>query len=124
MRGALAGLLFVMALTGVASAHHTISAVYDVSQRTTLNGVITDVEWKQPHVIIHVDVRGANGSVVWDVETQGAFNLKQRGLSADFVKPGETVTVTVCVAKDGSHKGWLHEIVSPAGTTLFSAGGC
>jgi hypothetical protein len=125
MRDALSGCVMAIALVTVASAHHTIGAVYDTMHRVTLSGVVADVEWKQPHVMIHLNVKNDAGtSVVWDVETQGPLNLKQKGLSQDFAKPGESVTMAVCVAKDGSRKGWLHEIVSSAGTTLFTAGGC
>jgi len=125
MRDALSGFVMVIALATVALAHHTIGAVYDTMHRITLSGVIADVEWKQPHVMIHLNVKNDDGtSIVWDVETQGAFNLKQKGLSQDFAKPGESVTMTVCVAKDGSRKGWLHAMVSSAGTTSFTAGGC
>jgi len=125
MRDALIGFVMVIALVTVASAHHTIGAVYDTMHRITLGGVIANVEWKQPHVLIHLNVKNDDGtSVVWDVETQGPLNLKQKGLSQNFAKPGESVTMTVCVAKDGTRKGWLHEMVSSAGTTSFTAGGC
>src|SRR5437764_10828312 len=107
------------------SAHHTIATIYDVMQRVTLKGVVAEVEWKQPHVMIHLDVTNGEGRVLrWDVETQGPLVLRRRGVEQDFAKPVETITVTVCVAKEGGKKGWLHEIASTAGTATLNAGGC
>jgi Family of unknown function (DUF6152) len=110
------------------SAHHTISAFYDVTRQATLKGVVADVEWKNPHSFVHLDVADVNGHVVrWDVETQAPYVLRQRHTSLeDAITPGDTVSVTVCVAKDGASKGWLRELVTPAGMTidLSGAGGC
>lgn len=109
------------------SAHHTISAYYDVTRHATLKGIVASVEWKNPHSFIHLDVTGANGGVAeWDVETQAAYVLRQRHLALeDTIKPGDSVTATVCVAKDGAPKGWLRELVTPAGLIdLSGAGGC
>ena len=107
------------------SAHHTISTVYDVTQRIRLRGVVGEIEWKPPHVMIHLDVPTNEGTVVrWDVETQAPYVLRRYGILEDFAKPGETIGVTVCLAKDGSPKGWISEIVLPAGAISLSAGGC
>jgi hypothetical protein len=110
------------------SAHHTISAYYDVTRHATLKGVVSNVEWKNPHSFIHLDVTGANGGVAeWEVETQAPYVLRRRNAEVlDAIKPGDTVTATVCVAKDGASKGWLRELVAPGGMTIdvSGAGGC
>jgi hypothetical protein len=110
------------------SAHHTISAFYDVTRQATLKGVVASVEWKNPHSFIHLEVMSANGGVApWDVETQAPYVLRQRHAPLeDQIKPGDAISVTVCVAKDGATKGWLRELVTPAGLTidLSGAGGC
>ena len=110
------------------SAHHTISAFYDVTQHAAVKGVVTNVEWKSPHSFIHLQVNGDNGRAAqWDIETQAPYVLRQRHTRLeDAIKPGDTVTVTVCVAKDGAAKGWLRELVTPGGLTidLSGAGGC
>src|SRR4051812_43785625 len=107
------------------SAHHTISTIYDVTQRVTLKGTIAEIEWKQPHVMIHLDVTTNEGPVVrWDVETQAPNVLRRHGILQGFATPGETVGVTVCLAKDGGAKGWLSAIMLPTGITNLSAGGC
>jgi hypothetical protein len=120
--------LLLAALTIALSAHHTISAFYDVTQHATLKGVVANIEWKNPHSFIHLDVASANGGVArWDVETQAPYVLRQRHLGLEeTIKPGDAVTLTVCLAKDGTSHGWLRELVTPAGMTidLSGAGGC
>lgn len=114
--------------TMAVSAHHTISAFYDVTRQAMLKGVVADVEWKNPHSFIHLDVTAANGGIVrWDVETQAPYVLRQRHTDLEReIKPGDTVSVSVCVAKDGASRGWLRELVTPAGMTidLSGANGC
>lgn len=110
------------------SAHHTISTVYDVAHRITLHGVVDSVEWKNPHSYIELGVAGPNGGVApWLIETQAPYVLRQR--HADLLEaltPGATVTVSVCIAKDGGPRGWLRSATTSAGTTLdvSGAGGC
>jgi len=110
------------------SAHHTISAYYDVTRQATLKGVVASAEWKNPHSFIHLDVTGTNGGVTrWEIETQAAYVLRQRHTDLqNAITPGDAISVTVCVAKDGTSAGWLRELVTPTGTTidLSGAGGC
>lgn len=114
--------------TIVLSAHHTISAYYDVTRQATLKGVVASAEWKNPHSFIRLDVTGTNGGTTqWDVETQATYVLRQRHADLpNVIKPGDTISVTVCLAKDGASAGWLRELVTTAGMTidLSGAGGC
>jgi Family of unknown function (DUF6152) len=107
------------------SAHHTIGAYYDVMQHISLNGIVQDVEWKQPHVLLHVAVSKSDGVIVeWTLETRAPTILKRLGIAQDFVKPGDSVRAMVCPAKDGSNKGFLQTISTQAGETIVGAGGC
>ena len=109
------------------SAHHTISTVYDPARHATLKGVVESVEWKNPHSFINLSVAGANGaSARWQIETQAPYVIRRQ--NADLltsIRIGDTVTVTVCVAKDGRPEGWLRDVVTSAGTIFdLSGGGC
>ena len=120
--------LVLAASTIALSAHHTISAFYDVSRHATLKGIVDSVEWKNPHSFIHLGVASAEGGVApWDIETQASSVLRQRHVDLqNAIRLGDTVTVTVCVAKDGGPKGWLRQFITSTGTTfdLSGAGGC
>jgi hypothetical protein len=131
-RWAIATVLTVLTgLTGstvALSAHHTISAYYDVMRLATIKGIVANAEWKNPHSFIRLQVTDKNGTASeWEIETQAPYVLRQRHASLeDVIKPGDAISVTVCVAKDGTSKGWLRELVTTAGLTidLSGAGGC
>lgn len=115
----------VLALAVPVLAHHTVAGVYDPDHRATLTGVVNDVEWKQPHVIVHMDVKDEGRKVVaWEVETQAPLVLRSHGLQQDVLKPGMTISSTVCLARDGSHRGYAQNIVLPDGGGTIISFGC
>ena len=123
MKTRFAAALAFCALAAPVLAHHTVAGVYDPEKRATLNGVLTDVEWKQPHVLVHIDVKDEGGRfVTWVVEMQTPLIMKSHGLQQDQLKPGMTITSTVCVARDGSHRGYAQTINTPEGGTVISLG--
>ena len=104
-------------------AHHTVAGIYDPDKRATLSGVVSDVEWKQPHVVVHMSVKGDDGKLVpWAVETQTPLVLRSHGLQQEKLKPGMTISSTVCLARDGSDRGYAQTITLPEGGTIISFG--
>jgi hypothetical protein len=115
--------LLVLAIAAPAFAHHTIASVYDPDKRVTLSGVVSDVQWKQPHVLFRVDVKESDGRfVAWTVETQAPLVVQSHGLQHDMLRPGVAVSSTVCLARDGSHRAYAQTIVLPEGRTILSFG--
>ena len=87
----------------------------------TLKGIVTQVQWQNPHVVLHTDATNGDGSVVaWDVETLAARNLMQRGLARDFIRVGDAVSMSVFVARNGTHRATAQSITLPAGTAYVS----
>ena len=102
-------------------AHHSFAAEYDSKQLITLKGVITKVEWTNPHIYIYIDVKDANGEVTnWSLEGYPPNTLKRTGLSRDNLKIGDEITVTAYKAKDGTNTGAGREITFPDGTKKFA----
>ena len=68
-------------------AHHAFAAEYDATKPVTLNGVVTKVDWSNPHGWIYMDTKEANGAVKhWTIETAAPSQLSRHGLKkADFV---------------------------------------
>jgi hypothetical protein len=114
MRSLLTTALFTVFAAVAASAHHTASYIYDVEKPLLLTGVVTEVEWKNPHVLLHLNVKGSDGVTVnWLLEARAAYIMQRMGMTQEFIKTGETVDLTVCVTKDGSPKGGLQSVELP-----------
>jgi hypothetical protein len=102
-------------------AHHSFAAEYDSKNPITLTGVITKVEWTNPHIYFYVDVKDASGNVVnWAVEGYPPNTLKRTGFTKDDLKVGDTVTVTAWRAKDSTTRVAGREITVPDGGKKFA----
>src|SRR6188474_619728 len=88
----------------VAQAHHSFAAQYDATQPITLDGVITKVEWMNPHTYFYVDVADDKGKVAnWAVEGGAPNVLYREGWKPTSLKKGDRVTITGSRAKNGTN---------------------
>ncbi len=102
-------------------AHHSFAAEYDSSQLITLNGVITKVEWTNPHIYIHLDVKDGSGKVTtWALEGYPPNTLKRTGFTRNVLKEGDTITITAYKAKDATYTGAGREVTFSDGTKKFA----
>ena len=86
-----------------ALAHHAFVAQYDASKSTTLQGVVTKVEWTNPHARFYVDVKDKSGNLTnWNLELASPNALRRLGWTRDILKAGDKVSVFVAPAKDGA----------------------
>ena len=101
-------------------AHHSFAAEYD-SSLVTLTGVITKVEWTNPHIYFYIDVKDASGKVEnWAVEGYPPNTLKRTGFTRDDLKIGDMVTVTAYKAKDSTSRLAGREVTFPDGSKKFA----
>jgi hypothetical protein len=78
-------------------AHHSVSAEFDTTKRITFTGVVKKVDWMNPHIYTHVEVKEADGKVVvYKVEGGAPNALFRRGIRQDSLKPGTIVTCNNC----------------------------
>ena len=102
-------------------AHHSFGAEYDVNKPITLRGVITKVEWTNPHSHFYLDVTDDKGNTVnWKFEGYNPGVLYRIGWKKDLMlKPGDKITVFGWRARDGGN--WAHsrEITLADGKKLF-----
>jgi hypothetical protein len=119
-RLAVGGLLAAVLIVTPLLAHHSFSAEFDGTKPTQLKGVVTKIEWANPHVYFYIDVKGDDGKVEnWGCETAGPGGLLRRGWKRDSLKVGDQVTVNGYRAKDGSKLVDARHITLPDGRRIF-----
>jgi len=104
----------LVVVAGSVSAHHSVSGQYDASRPLTLTGVISKVDWINPHVYLHLDVKEKDGAVTtWTLSTLPTAMMRRAGLTKESLQgqPGEVVTITAIAARDETKKlGWISKI--------------
>ena len=113
-------LLGLMLFTGISWGHHSFAAEFDDRKRIDVSGVISKVEWINPHAYVYLDAKDSSGaSVHWAFQTLPPGMMKARGVSRDLFVPGQTVTLSGFAAKDGTKAlGWLKKVTYPDGRVL------
>ena len=104
------------------SAHHG-NAAFDTTKEVTVTGVVTEWIVANPHSLVKFDVTDDKGNVVhWVVESGAASANQARGvrLTKGLLKPGDKVTVTMMVAKNGQPVGRIHRLVLPDGRLMVN----
>lgn len=114
---ALAGAL-VLSLPMPVVAHHG-AATLDTTAEITLKGTVTEWIWSNPHCILKLDVKAADGTVkTWSVATSNIADVSKRGWSRRSFSPGDPVTVTIQPARSGAPVGMIRLAVLADGKEL------
>jgi hypothetical protein len=96
---------------GRGAAHHAISAKFDDTKPVTLNGIVTLVDWSNPHVHVFVNVKDPKNQLLnWAVELESPIDLQQSGWNKDTLVPGDAITVQGILARNGSRQAWSRSI--------------
>lgn len=112
------GGVLLAALSG--QAHHSFSAEFDINQPITLKGVLTKMEWVNPHGWIYIDVTEPDGKVVnWAIEAGGPTQLLRRGLRKTDFPAGIEVTVQGFRARTGEPKANGRSVTMKDGRNFF-----
>ncbi|HXQ26996.1 MAG TPA: DUF6152 family protein [Candidatus Acidoferrales bacterium] len=103
-----------------ASAHHSFGAEYAFNKPVTLHGIVVKWEMINPHSYITLDVTNDDGSVTrWSVQAGAPSFLYRNGWRKDSVKPGDELTITGYMAKDGSHNVFGQQVKLPDGRRVL-----
>jgi hypothetical protein len=102
-----------------ALAHHSGAAEFDSNKKVDLTGVVTKVEWTNPHAHFYMDVKDASGTVAnWNLELASPNVLIRNGWKRNSIKPNDMVSVTGMRAKDSSNYASASVITFPDGHKL------
>lgn len=103
-------------------AHHSFDAEYDRTKSRDFEGVVTKVEWMNPHARFYMDVKEADGKVVnWEFELGSPNGLMRSGWKKDSLKVGDTIKCSGNLAKDGSNLANARNLTFPDGTKVGAA---
>ncbi len=111
-------------LDAPAFAHHGFATEYDGSKYITVTGVLTKVDWENPHIYFNVDAKDAAGKVTsWRFEGSSVAIVERTGTRRrDLVDNiGQSVTVSACPAKGGFPRGAAEKLKLPDGREVIIA---
>lgn len=105
-------------------AHHAVSAEFDSSKVVTLKGVVSKVDWVNPHIFVYIDAKDESGKVTtWRLQSLPPMFFKNSGLTKEKLMDGSEATVTAYPAKDGTDGfGFLLKLTYPDGH-FYNLGG-
>jgi hypothetical protein len=104
-----------------ARAHHSFAAQYDANKPVTLKGIVTRVEWTNPHARFYINVTDAGGKLVnWNLELASPNYLKRAGWSSTSLKEGDEVVVEGSLARSGANMANAATVTFADGTRVFA----
>src|ERR1700738_1839841 len=93
------------------AAHHEILAKFDASKPVAFNGIVTLVDWRNPHVHVFINVQNAKETVNWAVELESPIDLQRNGWTRESLRPGDKIHVEGMAARNGSRQAWGTSVV-------------
>jgi uncharacterized protein DUF6152 len=116
-------LSLVLAAIPPIQAHHSFAAEFDTAKPVKMTGVVTKVEWQNPHIWFYVDVKSGDGTITnWGFSGGAPGQLMRRGITKKVIQEGMTVTVEGFRSKDGSNNANGARVTFPDGRSVFTAG--
>ena len=105
--------------TEFAMAHHAYAANYDMDNVGTVEGVVEEVVWVNPHVHYYIQVTKEDGTTeLWDGEASNLTMMATRGWDRNTIRVGDAIRVTGALGRDGIRRIQMREVVRADGSPL------
>ena len=105
-----------------AQAHHSVSAWFDTTATTEIEGVVTEFRWQNPHVVFTMRVPGEQGEALWEIETLSISGISRWGITRDLVNVGDRLRVAGNPARRGANNIFVRNILLPTGREIVLGG--
>jgi len=110
-----ASAFFVLVTAVPSNAHHSISRHYHRNQSVTLEGIVTEVVFQNPHASIHLEVQDdSEEATVWILEWDDISDLRRQDVSSDTIRIGDEVIITGNPAREATNSLYIKTIYRPA----------
>jgi hypothetical protein len=118
----LAGVVLFTITSSTAVGHHSF-AMFDQTQKVTVDGVVAEVQWTNPHVWVELDVPEDDGTVVrWGIEFTSVVHLTRRGMTMNTIKVGDALEFTLSPYANGNPGGRFYYVQMPDGRYYCDVG--
>jgi hypothetical protein len=112
--------LATLARVDPAAAHHSFAAQFDATKPVTLEGTVTKVDWRSPHIWVYLEVKGKDDVVTaWECEGGAPNALTRQGWTRNTLKLGTALTIQGYLSRDGTNtcnaRAWVYN-----GRTVFA----
>ena len=105
-----------------AQAHHSVSAWFDTTAMTEVEGVVTEFRWQNPHVVFTLRVPGEQGEAEWEIETLSISGISRWGITRDLVNVGDRLRVAGNPARRNANNVFVRNILLPSGREIVLGG--
>jgi hypothetical protein len=101
-------------------AHHNMSALFDFNQRFSQTGSLKELDWRNPHVFLIVEVESGGSAETWKFEGPPPAFFRNRDFTREDIESsvGKTVTVEASRARDGSMSGLIRQVTLADGRVI------
>lgn len=100
--------------------HHASNLDYEADKIGTIEGVVDDIFWANPHIHFYLSVTNEDGSTeIWDMEGPNLNALRRRGVTRDMVRIGDRIAITGTLGLDNRRRIWAESIVKGDGTVVM-----
>lgn len=113
-------MLFLLLPAVFAEAHHSFAAEFDMEKPVHLKGILTRVDFSNPHTHFYLDVKNPGGGITsWEIEAASPNGLRLRGFTRSTVAPGTLVVINGYQSRTSANRAAARDIVLPNGYTIL-----